>query len=60
MRTRILTIVHRARALAVARPRDESGAAHESLITAGFVIAGGVLVAAVASYVNSQIGILGG
>jgi hypothetical protein len=46
--------------LAVARPRDESGAAHESLITAGFVIAGGVLVAAVASYVNSQIGVLGG
>ena len=30
------------------------------LNTAGKVIAGGVLVAAIAAYVNSQVGILGG
>lgn len=60
MLTRITAIVQHALDLGRARSADDRGAAHESLITAGFVIAAGVLVAAVASYVNSQIGILGG
>jgi hypothetical protein len=60
MRTKIMQILWRGHDLATARPRDDSGAAHESLITAGFVIAGGVLVAAVAAYVNNQVGFLGG
>jgi len=60
MHTRIMHLLRRGHVLAASRPRDESGAAHESLITAGFVIAGGVLVAAVAAYVNNQVGFLGG
>jgi hypothetical protein len=60
MRTKIMQILWRGHVLAARRPRDDSGAAHESLITAGFVIAGGVLVAAVAAYVNNQVGFLGG
>jgi hypothetical protein len=60
MRTKIMQILWRGHVLATARSRDDSGAAHESLITAGFVIAGGVLVAAVAAYVNNQVGFLGG
>lgn len=60
MRTRLNDIVTKGYVAATTRPRDDAGVADDALITAGKVIAGGVLVAAIAAYVNSQVGILGG
>jgi hypothetical protein len=42
------------------RSRDDSGVSHEALIQAGFVTAALVLVGAVAAYVATQVGVLGG
>jgi hypothetical protein len=60
MRSKISDIIRHGYVAATTRPRDDAGVADDALITAGKVIAGGVLVAAIAAYVNSQIGILGG
>ena len=60
MHSKINDIIRHGYVVATTRPRDDAGVADDALITAGKVIAGGVLVAAIAAYVNSQIGILGG
>jgi len=59
MRTKLNLLVARTHAAAT-RPRDDAGVADDALITAGKVIAGGVLIAAIAAYVNGQVGVLGG